>query len=100
MRISEQRPAKCSPRMCEAPGSVCTECGGAHLWCELSWWYTPVVPALRRYKQEGQKFSVILADTLSSREAWLTQHPVSDTQVKEEQERVAEQVCGEWQLLT
>ena len=37
-----------------------------------SWWYTPVIPALGRYKQEDQEFKVILCYTENLRLAWET----------------------------
>jgi hypothetical protein len=48
----------------------------------LVWWCTPVIPALRRQRQEDQKFRVILSNISSGRAAWSTRDPVSDEKKK------------------
>jgi hypothetical protein len=34
------------------------------------WWYTPVIPALRRLRQEDLKFQARLGYLMNSRPAW------------------------------
>jgi hypothetical protein len=57
----------------------------AYLWrqqyIKRTWWYIPVIPELRSWKQEDQKFKAIFRYMVSLRTFW-ARDPVSKGAVK------------------
>jgi hypothetical protein len=57
--------SKCLPGLCQSQGSTCSN--GEK---KAGWWYKPIIPGLRRLREEDHKFKDSLDYIVNSRLAW------------------------------